>query len=134
MPRMIFVNLPVTDLPHSMAFFAALGFRHNPQFTNEQAACIVISDEIYAMLLTHDFFKGFTDKPISDAKRSTEVLVCLSCETDQEVDDLVSKAKAAGGTVPRPPQDLGFMYSHSFEDPDGHIWELMHMREMPPAA
>ena len=134
MSRKIFVNLPVTDLKRSMAFFAALGFVHNPAFTNEQAACIVISEEIYTMLLTHEFFKGFTGKPIADARSSTEALICLSCDSAQEVDALVKKALAAGGSAPRPAQDMGFMYSHGFEDPDGHIWELVHMREMPPAA
>jgi len=133
MSRKIFVNLPVTDLRRSMAFFAALGFVHNPAFTNEQAACIVISEEIYTMLLTHPFFQGFTGKAIADATQSTEALICLSCDSAQEVDALVKKALAAGGSAPRPAQDMGFMYSHGFEDPDGHIWELVHMREMPPA-
>lgn len=134
MSRKIFVNLPVTDLKRSMAFFEALGFRHEPQFTNEQAACIVISAEIYTMLLTHPFFAGFTGKPIADARQTTEALLCLSCESQQEVDELVRKAVAAGGSAPRAAQDHGFMYSHGFEDPDGHIWELVHMREMPPGV
>ena len=134
MSRKVFINLPVVDLKRAMSFFAALGFRHEPQFTNEQAACIVVSEHIYTMLLTHEFFAGFTGKPIADATRSTEVLVCLSCDSQEEVDDLVKRAVAVGGTAPRPPQDHGFMYGHGFEDPDGHIWELVHMRSTPPNA
>jgi len=134
MSRRVFINLPVADLPRAMAFFAALGFRHEPQFTNEQAACIVVSEHIYTMLLTHDFFAGFTSKPIADAANSTEVLVCLSCDSQAEVDDLVKRAVAAGGRAPRPPQDHGFMYGHGFEDPDGHLWELVYMRSAPPDA
>jgi predicted lactoylglutathione lyase len=134
MSRQVFINLPVADLPRAMAFFAALGFRHEPQFTNEQAACVVISEHIYAMLLTHGFFAGFTSKPIADATRSTEVLVCLSCDSRQEVDELVKRAVAAGGRAPRAPQDHGFMYGHGFEDPDGHIWELVYMRSAPQDA
>ena len=127
MHKQIFVNLPVADLPRSQAFFGALGFTFNPQFTNAQAACMVIGEHIYAMLLVEDFFAGFTDKPIADATKTSEVLVCLSCESRAEVDDLVARALAAGGTSPRAPQDHGFMYGHGFQDPDGHIWELMFM-------
>ena len=134
MSRRVFINLPVADLPRAMAFFAALGFRHEPQFTNEQAACIVVSEHIYTMLLTHDFFAGSTSKPIADAANSTEVLVCLSCDSQAEVDDLVKRAVAAGGRAPRPPQDHGFMYGHGFEDPDGHLWELVYMRSAAPDA
>ncbi|MCH7343393.1 VOC family protein [Pelomonas sp. CA6] len=123
----IFVNLPVKDLPRSMRFFAELGYAFNPQFTNDAAACMVISEHIYAMLLTEPFFQGFTAKPIADATRSTEVLVCLSCQSREEVDALVAKARAAGAAVPRQPQDHGFMYGHGFEDLDGHIWELVYM-------
>lgn len=128
MSRKIFVNLPVADLKRSMAFFAALGFRHEPNFTNEQGACIVVSEHIYTMLLTHAFFAGFTSKTIADARQTTEALVCLSCDSREEVDDLVRRAVAAGGSAPRPPQDHGFMYGHGFEDLDGHIWELVYMR------
>ena len=127
MSRKIFVNLPCKNLERSKAFFGALGFSFNPQFTNESGACMVIADDIFAMLLTEPFFQGFTDKPVADATRGTEVLVCLSCESRAEVDELVRKARAAGGTVPRAPQDHGFMYSHGFEDLDGHIWELAYM-------
>ena len=127
MSRKIFVNLPVKDLDKSMAFFAALGFSFNPQFTDETAACMVISDDIYAMLLTHEKFKQFAPLPVGDATKSTEVLVCLSCEGRGEVDDLVRKAVAAGGRTFRAPMDYGFMYGQSFQDPDGHVWELMWM-------
>lgn len=125
--KQIFVNLPVKDLPKSKMFFEALGYSFNPQFTNESGACLVISDTIYAMLLTEEFFKQFTSKEIVDAKKSTEVLVCLSTESRAEVDDLVSKAVAAGGRIYNEPQDHGFMYGHGFEDLDGHLWELAYM-------
>lgn len=134
MHKQIFVNLAVIDLPASMAFFRELGLDFNPQFTNDDAACLVLGENLYAMLLTREYFKTFVDKPLSDPKKSTEVLVCLSCESRGEVDDLVDRARAAGGHVPRPPVDYGFMYSHGFEDLDGHIWELAHMdpnAEMP---
>ncbi|SMF48230.1 hypothetical protein SAMN06265365_11676 [Tistlia consotensis] len=127
MSRKIFVNLPVRDLPRAMAFFEALGFHVNRQFTDETAACLVISEEIYAMLLTEAKFAGFTPKAIADAGKVTEVLTCLSCDSREEVDDLTGRALAAGGREPRPPQDHGFMYGRSFEDPDGHIWELVWM-------
>ena len=136
MARKIFVNLPIKDMKRSQAFFRALGFDFNPQFTNEQGACMVISEDIYAMLLVESFFQTFTKKPISDAKKSTEVLVCLSCESRAEVDELVRKALAAGGTAPNAPQDHGFMYGHGFEDLDGHVWELVWMdpSAVPPQA
>ena len=127
MARKIFVNLPIHDMARSRTFFAALGFRFNPQFTNEQGACMVISETIYAMLLTEPFFQTFTKKPVADATKSTEVLVCLSCESRAQVDELVAKALAAGGTAPNPKQDHGFMYGHGFEDLDGHQWELVYM-------
>jgi predicted lactoylglutathione lyase len=127
MNKQIFVNLPVKDLDRSKAFFSHLGYTFNPQFTNEQGACMVISDTIYTMLLVEPFFQGFTKKPISDATRSTEVLICLSCESREEVDQLVAKALEAGGKAPNPVQDHGFMYAHGFEDLDGHQWEVMFM-------
>ncbi|MBA2672182.1 VOC family protein [Ramlibacter sp.] len=128
MSRQIFVNLPVKNLERSKAFFAALGFSFNPQFTNEQGACMVIDENhVYAMLLAEPFFQTFTKKSIVDTSKSTEVLVCLSCDSRAEVDDFVRKAVAAGGRVPNPPQDHGFMYGHGFEDIDGHIWELAYM-------
>jgi uncharacterized protein len=132
MNKQIFVNLPVKDLNKSKAFFSALGYSFNPQFTNESGACMIISENsIYAMLLTEDFFKSFIDKKIANAHEVTEVLTCLSCESREEVDGLVAKALAAGGKAPRPPQDHGFMYGHSFEDLDGHIWELAYMSGQP---
>lgn len=127
MSRQIFVNLPIKNMERSQAFFKALGFSFNPQFTNEQGACLVIADDIFAMLLVEPFFQTFTKKPIADASKTTEVLVCLSCESRAEVDELVRKAVAAGGTAPNAPQDHGFMYGHGFQDPDGHIWELVYM-------
>lgn len=130
--QQIFVNLPVADLPRSKAFFAALGFEFNPQFTNEQAASMVVADNIFVMLLVKPFFATFTDRPVADATQSTEVLVCLSCDSRGRVDELVAKAVAAGGRALRAAQDHGFMYGHGFEDPDGHIWELVHMSGMPP--
>ena len=127
MSTKIFVNLPVKDLARSTAFFQALGYAFNPQFTDETAACMVISDDIYAMLLTHAKFKEFTPKAICDATKSTEVLVCLSCESQQHVKDLVKKALAAGGTQYADAKDYGFMYQHGYQDLDGHLWELIYM-------
>ena len=133
--KQIFVNLPVKNLEKSKAFFAALGYTFNEQFTDANAACMVINEgSIHAMLLVEDFFKTFTDKSLTDTSKSTEVLLCLSCESRAEVDEMVAKAVAAGGTVPRAPQDYGFMYGHGFQDIDGHLWELMYMdpnAEMP---
>ena len=134
--KQIFVNLPVKNLEKSKAFFAALGYTFNEQFTDANAACMVINEgSIHAMLLVEDFFKTFTDKSLTDTSKSTEVLLCLSCESRAEVDEMVAKAVAAGGTVPRAPQDYGFMYGHGFQDIDGHLWELSYMdpnAEMPP--
>lgn len=128
MNKQIFVNLPVKDLAKSKAFFNQLGFHFNPQFTNEQGACMVIHEgSIHAMLLVEPFFQGFTKKAIADASKTTEVLVCLSCESREEVDQMVAKALAAGGRAPNPVQDHGFMYGHGFEDLDGHLWELVYM-------
>ena len=127
MATQIFVNLPVKDLSRSKQFFEALGYSFNPQFTNDSGGCCVISEHIYAMLLTEPFFATFTPKKIADAKASTEVLVCLSCESRAAVDALVAKAVAAGGRTLKDAQDHGFMYAHGFEDLDGHIWELVWM-------
>ncbi|WP_313080169.1 VOC family protein [Pulveribacter sp.] len=127
MARKIFVNLPIADMQRSRAFFEALGFAFNPQFTNEQGACMVISEDIYAMLLVRPFFQTFTDKRIADARESAQVLLCLSCDSRGEVDALMARALAAGATEPRPAQDHGFMYYRAFDDLDGHGWELMHM-------
>jgi uncharacterized protein len=127
MPRKIFVNLPVRELKKSMDFFRKLGFTFNAQFTDETAACMVISEDIYVMLLTESKFKTFTPKPIADATKNTEVLVCLSATSRDEVNDLVRKAIAAGGATYKEPQDHRFMYGHGFQDLDGHIWELAFM-------
>jgi predicted lactoylglutathione lyase len=127
MATKIFVNLPVKDLNRSMGFFGKLGFKFNPQFTDQTAACMIVSDDIFVMLLTEAKFKEFTPKAICDATKSTEVLVCLSCENRDAVNDLVRKAVAAGGTTYAESKDYGFMYQHGFQDPDGHIWELIYM-------
>jgi uncharacterized protein len=127
MATKIFVNLPVKDLKKSMEFFTKLEFTFNAHFTDETAACMVVSEDIYVMLLTHDKFKTFTPKAICDATKSTEVLVCLSCESREHVDDMVRKAVGGGGTTYNEPQDHGFMYGHGFQDLDGHIWELIYM-------
>ncbi len=129
MAKQIYVNLPVKDLQRSKAFFEELDFAFEPKFTNDNAACLLVAENIYVMLLTEQFFQTFTTKPICDATRSTEVLLCLSCETRAQVDDMVARAASAGGNVPRKVQDLGFMYSHAFEDLDGHVWELVYMEE-----
>lgn len=125
--RMIFVNLPVADLDRSKAFFEALGFSINPQFSDETAACVVVSEAIYVMLLTHDKFRQFITGDIADAHAVTEVLTCLSAESRQEVDDLLAKALANGGKAWKPIMDMGPMYGASFQDPDGHVWELVFM-------
>ena len=127
MSTKMFVNLPVKDLDRTVAFFTALGFKFNPQFTDKNATCMIVSEEAFVMLLVEPFFKGFTPKPISDAKKSTEVLLCLSAERRADVDDMVAKAVAAGGSAPNKPQDHGFMYQHGFEDLDGHLWEVAYM-------
>lgn len=136
MGRKIFVNLPIKDMKRSQGFFRELGFTFNPQFTNEQGACMVVAEDIYVMLLVEPFFQTFTKKPIADARKGTEVLVCLSCDSRAEVDMLVQKALAAGGSAPNAPQDHGFMYGHGFEDLDGHVWELVWMdpQATPPQA
>lgn len=128
MATMIFVNLPVKNLQRSMDFFAQLGYTFNQQFTDEKAACMVISDTIYAMLLTEPFFQGFIQgKEIADTGKAKEVLVCLSADSKDAVNSLADKAIAAGGKQFRTPEDHGFMYSRSFEDLDGHVWEIMWM-------
>ncbi len=127
MKTQIYVNLPVKDLKSSNAFFESLGFQLDPKFSNGQVSCLILGENMFAMLLVEDFFKTFTNKAISDATKSTEVLVCLSCESRAMVDELVKKAIAAGGRARRKPQDQGSMYGHGFEDLDGHIWELIFM-------
>lgn len=132
MATQIFVNLPVKDLQRSIAFFTALGYTFNLNFTNENATCMVIGDNIFAMLLVEKFFKTFISKEICDARKNTEVLLGLSCDNRAQVDEQLAKAVAAGATIPREPQDLGFMYSQAFEDLDGHIWELFYMEPQAP--
>ena len=128
MAKMIFVNLPVSDLARSTAFYQAIGGEKNPQFSDDTASCMVFSDTIHVMLLTHDKFSQFTRKKIADARTSCEVLICLSADSRDDVDATLAKATAAGGKAdPGPKQDYGFMYGRSFEDPDGHIWEVMWM-------
>lgn len=127
MSTQIFVNLPVKDLPASMDFFKCLGFGFNNQFTDDTAACMVIGDNIYAMLLTHEKFRSFTPNPICDAHKSTEVLVCLSRDSREAVDEMVRQAVKSGGSNYSEAKDHGFMYQHGFQDLDGHIWELIHM-------
>ena len=127
MPKQIFLNLPVADLPKSKAFYQALGFTLNPTFSDDTGACIAISDTISVMLATHDKFRQFTPKAVCDTSQAVEVLINLSCESRQEVDGLVAKALAAGGTTYDQPEDLGFLYSHSVLDPAGHGWGLFHM-------
>jgi len=128
MSKMIFVNLPVTDLAKSKVFYEAVGAPNNPQFTDDTAACMVFSEAINVMLLTHDKWRQFTSKTIPDAHESAQVLLALSSDTKKGVSELVEKAAAAGGKAdPTPTQDFGFMYGRSFEDPDGHIWEVMWM-------
>ena len=127
MANQIFVNLPVKDLDKSKAFFEAIGYTINLQFTNEQAASVVISDTIYAMLLTEPFYQTFTSKQIADARTTSEALLALGVESREAVDTLVDKALAAGATEPREAQDHGFMYSRAFDDLDGHGWEVVWM-------
>ncbi|WP_063692183.1 VOC family protein [Bradyrhizobium stylosanthis] len=128
MPRMIFVNLPVTDLKRATAFYEAVGAVRNPQFCDETASCMVFSETIFVMLLTHDKFRQFTPKPISDAKVSNQALFCLSADSRAEVDDTVARAEAAGGVAdPGPKDEYSFMYGRSFEDPDGHMWGVNWM-------
>ena len=134
MATKIFVNLPVKDLNRSVAFFTRLGYKFNPQFTDETATCMIVSDDIFVMLLTEAKFKEFTPKAICDATKNTEVLVCLSCENRDAVNDMVKKAVAAGGTTYADAKDYGFMYQHGYQDLDGHMWELVYMdpKAVPP--
>jgi predicted lactoylglutathione lyase len=127
MSKLIFVNLPVADLPAAKAFYEAIGATNNPMFTDDTAACMVFTDVIHVMLLTHDKFAQFTPKRIADARETSEVLICISADSREAVDEITDKALAAGGREPREKQDFGFMYGRSFEDLDGHIWEPMWM-------
>lgn len=133
MHAQIYVNLPIRDMARSRAFFESLGYAFNPQFSNEQGACLVLGDNLFVMLLVEPFFQGFTPRPVADATKSTEVLICVSCASREEVDTLVAKAVAAGGRTYSEPKDHGFMYQHAYEDLDGHLWELVAMLGAPPA-
>lgn len=125
--RMIFVNLPVRDLKASMEFFSKLGFEYNRQFTDDNAACMVVSEQACVMLLSESFFRTFTKNQICDTSTRTETLIALSCQSRAEVDDIVNKAIAAGGSSAMDPMDHGFMYGWSFYDLDGHHWEVVWM-------
>lgn len=127
MADMIFINIPIRNLAASMAYYKALGFDHNPQFTDETAACIVISETIFVMVLTHDKFKQFSSNPIPDPKAQTQALYALSRDSRDAVDAIAEAGLAAGGSEYRPAQDMGFMYSRAIADVDGHVWEYVWM-------
>lgn len=128
MPKMIFINLPVRDLAKAKTFYEAIGANNNPQFSDETSACMVFSEAIFVMLLTHEKWAFFTKKPISDAHKTSEVMLAYSCDSRDAVNAIADAAATAGGVVDiNPPQDHGFMFGRSFEDPDGHIWEVMWM-------
>ncbi len=129
----MFLNLPVANLQKSMAFYKALGFTFNPQFTDDTAACMVVSEHNFVMLLTHDKFKGFSNAPIPDAKNSTGLMVALDLASREDVDAMMAASAVNGGGEPRPAIDMGFMYNRTFSDPDGHRWEpfFMDMSKMP---
>jgi uncharacterized protein len=127
MATQMFVNLPVKDLKRSVEFFTKLGYTFNPQFTDENATCMIISEHNYAMLLVEPFFQSFTQKQIADATKTVEAIVALSAETRADVDSLVAKAVAAGAKTPNPAKDYGFMYQHGYQDLDGHLWEVFWM-------
>jgi len=123
----LFVNLPVKELQTTIDFFSGIGFEFNPQFTDDNAACLVLGDNIFAMLLVEPYFGTFTKKAIADAQRTTEVILAISAENRKQVDEIVNKALASGGKPSNPPQDHGFMYARSFEDVNGHLWEVVWM-------
>jgi hypothetical protein len=127
MSTQIFVNLPVKDLNKSIEFFTWLGFTFNPQFTDENATCMIVGEEIFVMLLVEKFFKTFTPKEVCDARESTEAIITLSAESRAKVDQMVDKALQVGGKPSSEPQDHGWMYGRGFQDLDGHLWEVMYM-------
>ncbi len=129
MAKQIFINLPVKDLTKSVSFFKKLGFKFNPQFTDDKAACMIIGENIYSMLLLEKFFKSFTKKKVADAKKTTEVLIAIDVKSRKDVDKMIKKAIAAGGSLYNKPQDHGWMYGHSLADLDGHQWEILYMDE-----
>lgn len=127
MVTLIFVNLPVKDLNRSVEFFTKLGYTFNPQFTDENATCMIISDTIYVMLLVEPFFRTFINKDIADTSKSAEVIVALSADSRETVDKMIRKAVDAGATIVKEPTDYGYMYGHGFQDLDGHLWEFTWM-------
>lgn len=127
MTRQLFVNLPVKDLAKTVQFFTALGFSFNPDFTDENASCMIVNDDAYVMLLVENYFKTFTSKAVADARSSSEAIMSFSLESREAVDALVRTALTSGGTPSEEAQDYGFMYTHSFQDPDGHLWEVFWM-------
>ena len=127
MATKIFVNLPVKDLDKTVEFFTKLGFKFNPRFTDENATCMIVGDDIFIMLLVEKFFKSFTKKEIVDATKGTEAIIALSAESKENVDEMIRKALEAGGSPPDKPQDQGWMYGHGFQDLDGHLWEVLWM-------
>ncbi|MFB7053664.1 VOC family protein [Streptomyces vinaceus] len=127
MATMIFVNLPVKDIEAAKAFWVKLGYSFNPQFSDDKTGCLVISDTIFAMLMTEARFRDFATKEVADATKTTEVMLALSADSRDQVDEVLGAALAAGATEPRPAQDLGFMYGRAFEDLDGHVWEYVWM-------
>jgi uncharacterized protein len=131
MHSQIFVNLPVKDLKRSVDFFTRLGYTFNPQFTDENATCMILGENLFVMLLMEKFFMSFNSKGIADTSKVNEVLTCVACISRAQVDELVAKARAGGANVPRAAQDHGFMYAHGYEDLDGHTWELIHMTGAP---
>lgn len=131
MSKQVFINLPVANLQKSVAFFTALGFAYNPHFSNDDGACFIVSDTIYIMLTTHARFRDFTPKAVCNTSEAVEVLISIGCDSREEVDRLVANALAAGGTTYDEPEDLGFMYSHSFVDLDGHGWGVLHLTGAP---
>ncbi|SIN90619.1 VOC family protein [Chitinophaga niabensis] len=134
MAKQIYVNLPVKDIVRTNAFFSQLGYTFNPNFSDDKATCMIITEDIFVMLLQEEFFKGFTNKEIPDTQKTSEVIVSFSAESRAAVDELIHKAVAAGATTPNEPQDMGFMYQHGFQDLDGHLWEYLYMDEsaLPP--
>jgi len=129
MTTKIFVNLPVKDLNRTVEFFTKLGFKFNPQFTDKNATCMIISEDIFVMLLVEEFFKTFTKKEICNTSKNIEAIIALSAESRENVDEMINKAIEAGGIEPRKPQDHGWMYDRAFEDIDGHLWEITYMNE-----
>jgi len=136
MATKLFVNLPVKDLDRSVTFFKGLGYTFNPNFTDENATCMVLGEDNFVMLLVEKFFQTFTPKPISDAHKTTEVLICVSADSREAVDEMIANAVKGGATLPNPSKDHGFMYQHGYQDLDGHMWEVMWMdpAAIPPSA